>query len=344
MTDDKDDGPQDGWPGGEGSKGGSPLGAIPGRDRPRIARGPFPEEEAMHWIVRMTSGEASEDETAAFARWRAVPANAAAYDELQNIWDGLGSVFEPRDNVVTFKPKPRASVIFRRRAAGIAACIALFALTVQQYADYWRYDVAPRGSDRASEQLADGSRIELNTGAALDVDYGADARRVSLARGEAFFDVTRDPSKPFIIKAGAGEVRVLGTAFSVAREGDGARVTVIRGKVRVSLAGKHVDITPDQQVRFDGGALYAVRRVDADTLLAWSDGRLILRNQPLGEVLDAVDRYYPGAIVLTDAKARAKRVDAVVYLDRIDDWVKTLQNSQQLTARRFPGVLVLSAS
>ncbi|WP_448140388.1 FecR family protein [Sphingopyxis fribergensis] len=317
-------------------------------DRPitdrRFRRGPDPEEEALGWIARMTSGEAGEGEKAAFARWVAVPANAIAYAELEDIWNGLGNVFEPRANVVPFKPRPRASVVFQRRAAGIAACIAVFGLTAQQYYDYWRYDATTRGSARATEELADGSRIEMNTGAALDVSYGADVRRVTLARGEAFFDVKRDPSKPFIIKAGAGEVRVLGTAFSVKREGDGARVTVIRGKVRVASAGKFVDITPNQQVRFDGGAPQAVRRVDAETLLAWSEGRLVLRNRPLGEVLDAVDRYYPGAIILTDDAAAKKRVDAVVNLNRIDDWVRQLQSSQNLTARRFPGVLVLSGS
>jgi transmembrane sensor len=311
---------------------------------PGLRRGPDPEGEALDWIAHMTSGEASALEQQNFAAWKAVPANAAAYAELLDIWNGLGSVFAPRDNVVAFKPRPRASVVFQRRAAGIAACVAVFGLTAQQYVDYWRYDAAPRGSARATEELADGSRIEMNTGAALDVDYGADARRVTLARGEAFFDVKRDPSKPFIIMAGAGEVRVLGTAFSVAREGGGARVTVIRGKVRVSSAGKFVDITPNQQVRFDGGAPQAVRRVDADTLLAWSNGRLILRDRPLGEVLAAVDRYYPGTIILTDARAAEKRVDAIVYLDRIDEWVKTLQTSQRLTARRYPGVLVLSKS
>jgi len=215
-------------------------------------------------------------------------------------------------------------------------------LNVQQYLDYWQYDATTRGSARGHQELADGSTIEMNTGSALDVDYGVDTRRVTLARGEAFFDVKRDPAKPFIIKAGAGEVRVLGTAFSVKREGDGARVTVIRGKVRVSSAGKFVDIVSNEQVRFDGGAPQAVRTVDAETVLAWSDGRLVLRNRPLGEVLAAVDRYYPGAIVLTDDAAAEKRVDAVVNLDRIDDWVEQLQNSQKLTARRFPGVVAVA--
>lgn len=308
----------------------------------RLSRGPFPDDEAVDWIARMTSGEVSEGERARFERWMREPANALAYNELEQIWADLGAVFEPRENVVPFKPRPRPSVVWQRRAAGIAACIAVFGLTGQQYFDYWQYDATTRGSARGHQELADGSTIEMNTGSALDVDYGVDTRRVTLARGEAFFDVKRDPAKPFIIKAGAGEVRVLGTAFSVKREGDGARVTVIRGKVRVASGGTFVDLVPNQQVRFDGGAPQVVRTVDAETLLAWSEGRLVLRNRPLGEVLAAVDRYYPGMIVLRDEKAAAKRVDAIVNLDRIDDWVRQLQSSQDLVARRYPGVLVLS--
>lgn len=310
--------------------------------RGRLRRGPDPDDEALGWIARMTSGEVSAADEAAFARWKSVPANARAYDELDGIWNALGDVFIPSDNVVAFKPKPRASVVWQRRAASIAACVAVLGLAAQQYVDYWQYDATTRGSARGHQELADGSTIEMNTGAALDIDYGADARRVTLARGEAFFDVKRDPAKPFIIKAGLGEVRVLGTAFAVAREGDGARVTVIRGKVRVSAEGRSVDLVPNQQVRFDGGAPQAVRGVDAETLLAWSEGRLVLRNRPLSEVLATIDRYYPGVIVLTDGKAASKRVDAIVNLDRIDDWVRVLQRSQDLTARRFPGVLILS--
>jgi transmembrane sensor len=308
----------------------------------RLRRGPDPDEEAMAWLMRQTSGEMTEAEMSEFARWRASPANEAAFAELDNVWGGIGQAFERPDNVVTLRPRMRRRVAtWERRVAAIAASLLVFAMS-QQYLSYWQYDAAPRGSQRGHADLADGSRIELNTGAALKVDYGADARRVTLARGEAIFDVKRDPTKPFIISAGGGEVWVLGTAFSVAREGKGARVTVIRGKVRVSSAGQYVDIVPNQMVVFDTGAPGAVRKVDAKMALAWSDGRLIFRGRPLREVVDAVDRYYPGAIILTSSEAGNRKVDAVVNLNKIDDWIRTLQKSQALEARRVPGVLILS--
>lgn len=319
-------------------------------DAPRLRLGPDPEEEALHWIVRMTSGEASAAEQAAFAAWRAVPENDALYSEVERIWGGMGEVFERPDNVVELRPRTRrfAGLAGSRganwgtRVAGIAACLAVLGFTGHQYATVWQYDQATQGSARGHAELADGSKVELNTGSAIDIAYADGERRVTLARGEAFFDVRRDPAKPFVVKAGAGEVRVLGTAFSVARVGGGARVTVIRGKVRVSSQGRFVDITPNQQVTFDGGVPGAVASVDADALLAWSKGRLVLQNRPLGEVIAEVDRYYPGMIVLMNDKAAKRRVNAVVDLNRIDEWLSAVTRSQGVSERRVLGVVFLS--
>lgn len=307
----------------------------------RLQRGADPEEEALQWFVRMTSGTMDDAEKAAFGRWRASPANAAAYEELGGLWDGVGELYARPDNVVAFGKRRRYRFrTWERRAAAIAATVAVFALS-QQYLTYWQFDQTTRGSARGHAELADGSSVELNTGSAIDYDFSGKDRRVTLARGEAFFDVKRDTARPFVIRAGAGEVRVLGTAFSVAREGRGARVTVIRGKVRVSSGGRYVDIAPNQQVVFAGGAPQEVTSVDAKTLLAWSEGRLVMRDRPLAEVIDAIDRYYPGAIVLNDAEAGRRRVDAIINLDRIDEWLGQLQTSQDLEATRIPGVLFL---
>ncbi len=103
--------------------------------------------------------------------------------------------------------------------------------------DNWRHDfVSPTGQQERFS-LSDGTSIMLNSSAALDVRFTGEARRVVLARGEVFFDVTHNPDLPFIVQAGSGEVRVLGTAFSVRRDGDDLLVTVERGRVQVSSGG-----------------------------------------------------------------------------------------------------------
>jgi len=312
------------------------------QDARGLKLGPDPEEQALHWIVRMTSGDVGEAERQAFERWRAEPEHAALYAEVERIWGGMGEALAPPDNVVAFRVKPRRFAHWGRRAAAIAASVAVLGFTGQQYATVWQFDHATQGSARGHAALADGSSVELNTGSAIDIAYQGKERRVTLARGEAFFDVKRDPAKPFIVKAGSGEVRVLGTAFSARREGDGARVTVVRGKVRVSTGDTHVDLLPNQQVVFAGGRESRVAQVDAGKLLAWSQGRLVFESKPLADVISEIDRYYPGMIVLTNARAGRQRVDATVNLDRIDEWLATMERSQKLTARRFMGVVVLS--
>lgn len=310
-------------------------------DEPRLRMGPDPEEEALFWIARMTSGHASDTDRRRFEIWRAVPENAAFYAELEHVWAGIGEALQTPDNVVELRPRVRRFEGWGRRVAAVAACVTLMGLAGYQYETVWQYDQVTQGAARGHAELADGSRIELNTGSALKIDYSGKDRRVTLARGEAFFDVKHDETRPFVIKAGDGEVRVLGTAFSVKREGDGARVTVIRGKVRVSAGDTFVDVVPNQQVAFDGGAPGAIAQVDATSELAWSTGHLILRNRPLGEVLAQVDRYYSGSIVLENEKAAKRRVNAVVDLDHIDDWLASVSKSQGVKATRSFGTVYL---
>ncbi|MBY8823333.1 FecR family protein [Sphingomonas colocasiae] len=305
-----------------------------------------PEDEARDWLVRMNSGSVADADRAAFERWHADPEHAAAYAELEHVWALMMQSAGPADNIVTFTGRPRRFERFRahwaRNVAAIAASLAVLALGAQQYATVWRFDHATQGSARGHVPLADGSTVELNTGSAIDIDYRDGERHVTLARGEAFFDVKRDPARPFVIGAGAGEVRVLGTAFSVKREGDGARVTVIRGRVRVTGGdGRSVELVPDQQAAFGNGNALAVAKVDAATALAWSRGQLVFVNRPLGEILSEIDRYYPGALFLVDEKAGRQRMNATINLDRIDDWVMAIAKSQKIRARRLPGAILV---
>ncbi|MBY8823434.1 FecR family protein [Sphingomonas colocasiae] len=308
----------------------------------RLKFGQDPEEEALRWITRSTSGEMSDAEIRAFERWRQDPENARYYAEVESILGDMDRAVRPPDNVVQLRHRPRQLANWGRRFAAMAAGIAAMAVIGQQYLTVWQYDHATQGAARGHAELADGSKVELNTGSAIDIDYRGNERRVTLARGEAFFDVKRDPSRPFVIGAGAGEVRVLGTAFSVKREGDGARVTVIRGKVRVSAGGSHVDLTPNQQVAFGRGRNGAVAGVNAGELLSWSRGFLVFRGRPLAQVVAEIDRYYPGMIMLRNDRAGQRRIDAVVHLDRIDQWIERLEDSQNVTATRLPGVVIIS--
>jgi transmembrane sensor len=305
-------------------------------------------EQAVHWHVRMTSGEVSSREAAAFEHWKSEPRHARAYDEIAQIWSALGPALEAPQKIVPLERARQSrfvqmrSMLSSRSGMAIAASLAVAALTGYQYDQVWRYDHVAQGSKREVVALADGSRVTLNTGAALNVEYTAGVRRVRLGRGEAYFDVQHNPAKPFVVNAGNGDVTVLGTAFSVRRSGDGASVIVRRGKVRVRAGNDSADITPGQMIVYSNGHEGPIRKVDANAALAWSDGRLVFENKPLGEVIDAIDRYYPGMLIFTSKAKADRRVNAVVNLDRIDDWLDALSRSQGVAVRRLPAITLLN--
>ncbi|SEH12747.1 FecR family protein [Sphingopyxis sp. YR583] len=306
------------------------------QNRRAIAKGPDAAQEAADWLARMTSGDVSAADFAEFGRWIENPDHAEAYNEAERIWMALGSVIETPSNVVPLRPA-KPSLGWRRFAA-MAASLAVAVAGAYQYQAVWQYDHATQGSAVASLVLADGSRVELNTNSAIDYEYRDGVRHVTLAKGEAFFDVKRDTAHPFAIDAGGAEVRVLGTAFSVRRDADGGAVVVQRGKVRVTTPHGRVDLTPDQAVRYDARRMSAIEPADASKALSWSRGLLVIEDKPLGEVVAELDRYYPGVIVLADDRAAKTRVGAVVEIARIDDWLAALENSHGVDVTVLPGV------
>jgi transmembrane sensor len=295
------------------------------------------EQEAIQWVVRMTSGDASEFDRLAFRNWRARNAeNEAALVVARSLWVSVGwGMADPglgRHRETVFGSH-RASSRAPRRLA-LAAAILLVSMLGYLGLHDWRYDDVTSVGERRAISLADGTRVELNSGTALSVDFSAGYRRVALARGEAYFDVTHDATRPFIVKAAAGEVRVLGTAFSVRKDDEGVVVTVTRGRVQVADGGATLAVVPEQQVRYNTHGLSSVGTVDSYNVLGWRRSRLVVEAQSLAQIVAELNRYYPGRIVLTADEAGSKLLNAVIDLDHIDDWLQSLEQSQPVKVTR----------
>ena len=147
--------------------------------------------------------------------------------------------------------------------------------------------------ERSDLLLADGTRVRLAPGSQVRVaaDFGA-ARRDVYLDGEGYFEVTHDESRPFTVYAGNTSVRDIGTAFSVRSYASDSAVQVVvrEGEVAVAGVGRlragdmgRVSITGEATVR---------RAVDVDTKLAWTTGRLVYADAPLGDVIDDLHRWY----------------------------------------------------
>ncbi len=308
-----------------------------------------PEEEALAWVVRLTSGEVSAEDEAEFAHWHQDEGNALAYRRAVRLWQGLGPILEEQEAAgwpesigeERVRPVGRRFPLMARYAA-LAASLALVTLAGWQYLQVWQYDQVSGTSVAHNVPLADGTVLAMGPDSAISTDFRNGARHVALARGEVFFNVHHDAAHPFVVSAGKGIVRVLGTAFSVRKRDDGeVVVTVTRGKVQVTSGAREALLVPDRQVRFGEAGLSPVRAVDASLALAWTRGRLILENRPLADVLAELDRYHSGKILLLNPEAGERRINAVIDLGRIDSWLTALASSQGLSMTMVGPVTIL---
>lgn len=190
----------------------------------------------------------------------------------------------------------RAMRARRRRALGSAGALALvFAIGLGRWWDgsgaiTSHYQTA-RGQQLAVA-LVDGTRIRLNGATSLDVTFAPAQRHVTLAQGEAYFDVAHDAKRPFAVEIGGVTARVLGTAFDLERTNGQVELGVYRGAVRFADTGSPssgVVVRAGWRSRYRDGTVGSPTRFDP-AQQDWRQGWLDTEGMRLGDLVDALNR------------------------------------------------------
>lgn len=282
-----------------------------------------PSQEALGWLSRINE-HPEQVHSAAFKRWLlADPAHRQAYTEAQALWQrSAGPAAQlaelERDSLRPYleamaRPPVRRRWGQRAGALAAAACLVLAVGTgAGWHPGFWLQDLQAdyrSGDGLRQVTLADGSQLTLDAGSAIAVDFAHGQRRVRLLRGAAFFQVTHTGT-PFVVEADGGEVRVLGTQFEVREQGAATQVTVRSGRVGVTpAAGQPMrELTANQQMLYAQGQAAAIQSVDSSSELAWRQGWLNYYQVPLAQVVDDLQRYYPGRIMLLDSELGQRKV------------------------------------
>ncbi|WP_155028410.1 FecR domain-containing protein, partial [Burkholderia pseudomallei] len=226
-----------------------------------------------------------------------------------------------------------------RRAALKALAVLLFAgggaWTGQAYLPWraWGADVRTALGERRTITLADGTTVVLNTDTAIDIRFDDATRGVRLLRGEIMVTSGRDAARAvpraLVIATAHGDVRPVGTRFSVRERGDATRVDVFDGAVRIAprrAVGRAPLITAGQGADFTRDALAGPPRVLGASAGAWVDGILVASNLRLADLLAEIDRYRPGR-VRCDAAVANLRVSGTYPLDDTDRILDTLRET-----------------
>lgn len=296
------------------------------------------EDQAIEQWVHLTSGSASESERAAFERWRQrSPAHQAAAELAEQIWQAL-----PQTRTAeTFVPP---AVKQRRPLRWVAAAAGLAALAVTSLSDpvqVYFADHSTAVGERKLITLEDGSQVWLNSATALSVHYTAGRREISLLKGEALFQVSKDASRPFVVQAAGGSVQAVGTRFDVDRQSQRVRVGVTEGEVKVSSAGQAVPLKIAQQLDFEEGLPpSASHTLDLNTAAAWQRGKLIFNRRPLSEVFADIERYMPGSVVVA-GQLPDTAVSGVFSLDDVPGMLSVLSRTQPVRIYQLPWLTVV---
>lgn len=310
-------------------------------------------DQATAWFARLHADDVTAAEQEQFKNWyRESQEHAKAYDKMRLLWRQLEApgkrvharLAAEQQPAPTYQPLPGKQPYARRFIALSALVLAvLLSYRLPVHYQNWQSDYYTAPGKQLTVVLDDGSRLTLNTDTALAVNLSDKQRRIELLRGEAFFQVSPDKNRPFIVSNGVANARAVGTAFSVKKADDDMQVIVSEGTVEVS-AGK-VDapalVHINQQVDCQQGRVGPVMASDILETLAWRRGQLIFKRQPLSWVIKEVNRYRSGQIVLINPKLKERIVSGVFDTADPGAVVDGIKTTLKVSSVNLPNQLVL---
>jgi transmembrane sensor len=307
---------------------------------------PFPihpdssvEDQAALWAARLDESTLDGVARSELSAWlgqdpsrRALLAHYCQISEdLEELLPEL--VASARVEMPAAVPAPRGWAA-RWIATGALAAVALAAAVIWVGRAGHPETIATTLAQRRSFTLADGTRVELNANTSIVIENGRAERRVRLAEGEAFFEVSKDKARPFIVETPGGSVRVTGTRFDVRTDAASELdVTVVEGSVQVrpSETASYQAADPQNLVPGDqlsaGSAGVSLRPLSAGALadaLAWREGMIVFDAVPLSEALARIARYHGKNITATPGAA-VLIIGGRMSLDHLDGFFEDLE-------------------
>lgn len=315
--------------------------------------------QAAEWLARLHDPHLSLEETLEWQRWvGSDPRHRQAFARMEAVWE------QPWELIRESKPSRRRESTPRLALAASAVLIVAVAL-IGSIAWLSRGaagidTVQTAVGENKTLVLADGSRVTLGGGTELTAAFDAHTRRVELKRGEAYFNVAKEPHRPFSVHAGEAIVTAVGTEFNVRRGSDRVVVAVVEGRVVVEptplpkpiawLSKSVANRKPaplsagEESIVKDDGIAAISRMTDLAAATGWQSGQLAFRQEPLKYVLEDVNRYAPKPIELGDESLGDIRVTGTLIGGSITGWVQGLESAFDLTAREENGRIVLERS
>lgn len=345
------------------------------------------ERQASEWLARRDSEAWSSDDQAALDDWlHQSSANAVAFIRLGAAWNradrykALGAGFSPRcvptpqqlgsspffdervsSSLESISVSGDSSVaataysnrIPRRSVLLTIAASLLVAIGIAHYVETSNSTLVTPVGGLASMPLRDGSRVILNTDSEVSVAVTDVERHVLLQRGEAYFEVAKDPTRPFVVDAGVRRIVAVGTQFAVRRDGANVLVTVTEGRVRLEDVGSRKEASAREgafildaggvaHLSGEGVLVQSKPLAVVQDSLSWRAGFVVFRNVDLAEAIAEFNRYNDKKIAIEDPAVASIRLSGKFRTTNFDAFVRLLEDGYSIDATDRDGKLVLS--
>lgn len=318
------------------------------------------EKEAANWLAQMdktynrqldeTCLDTYAEENPEFSAWLETSVlNRVALLRLLSTWKRADRIVAV--NVTTHRKssihqllqKPAVRQIFSVAAVFMIAFFA--SIQIADAPGFFSNDVKSYETEIGGQEyvpLTDGSTLLLNTDTEVETKIDEAVRRVTLKKGEAFFDISHDESRPFIVDAGDQHITVLGTKFSVKHTSDGIKVTVVEGLVRIDSKDKETVLAPPTllsrgKIAQTSGTDILVNEPDLTNLerqLSWRSGYIVFDSVPLVEAIEEFNRYNRINMQIVDPTIENIRIGGRFKATNVEAFARLLADGFDLQTTR----------
>lgn len=293
--------------------------------------------EARDWLVLLTSGRATVADARALREWCAQSAeHARAFEDAKALWHFLQPAAQGLQ-------APRG---FGRRAflGGAIAASAAFLLvrgTIPGGFEGLGADYITEVGQQRRVEPAQGVSLELNTQTRINQRAVSDGvQGFELVSGEVEVQTAR---LPLAMQAGGGWLRASQARFNLRNTDQQVCVTCLDGAVEVDVEGRSLRLEPGQQVTYDARRVGSVQSVDTAAVMNWRQQVLVFNGATLSEMIDEINRYRPGMLLLLNRELGQRRVQARFSLDQLAGVAMLIRDAYGVKCTELPGgVVVLS--
>ncbi len=323
------------------------------------------EVAAAEWFARLDRGLTAEEQDL-YMEWLAKdPAHRKAMSRYQSDWDnfdrlaGIHLKTHARIDPDLLAPEKSSDKGLRGLGkkmvwfgtlpfAAIIAVALFFVFAKPEESSGLRLQPATELLARIEQRtLKDGSVLEINRGAEVEVSYTASERRVYLKKGEANFDVAKDPNRPFLVNVAGVDVQAVGTIFSIRLSEDEVDVIVTEGIVKVKpsvmpvvenvqVEDTFLEVGQRAKVEINSNtpvvSVTSIEAAEVNAVHLWQPRLLDYDEISLGEIVEEFNRSNPIKVLLNDPSLERISLSSTFWSDNVEGFVRLMESSFHMEA------------